>query len=348
VELNKEFADHLRTRYKITEKTEFDYLGMEIHQLTDGSKTFQRPKQLERIFEQWLDATTTQKRFSTPMAANYEQMRNEEGIPQCNITEFQSLIGGLLQLLDVRPDISAALSRAAQYTTTANECDMKALLRVAQYLYCTRVLVLILRPGHVVKNQRMFVRLRAYDDAAYGCMRDGRSKLAYSFDLVPVDDPEVDTETSAQVQSGTGMFFSKSKISDTACMSSTEAEHSSVVECVKTLIMYRGIMEEIHQQQLVPTPVFNDNKSNVTLANEYSGNFSRVRYFLPRVTWLLDQVKSGTCKLLYKETGELVADAETKPLQAADFLKKRALRLGQGHDQGLGATSARDSEDGSV
>jgi hypothetical protein len=251
--LNKEFAEHLRTRYNITEKTEFDYLGMEIHQLDDGSKTFQRPKQLAKIFEEWLDDSETQRRFTTPMAANYEQVREDEGISKCDLTAFQSLIGGLMQLLDVRPDIAAALSRVAQHTQTANECDMRALLRITKYLYCTRALVLILRPGNVIKNQRVFLRLRAYADAAYGCMRDGRSKLAYSFDLIPVDDPEVDPDTSAQMESGSGMFYSKSKISESACMSSTEAEHSSVVECVKTLVMYRGVLEELHQQQLVPT-----------------------------------------------------------------------------------------------
>jgi hypothetical protein len=238
-----------------------------------------------------------------------------------------------MQVLDVRPDISAALSRAAQYTMEANTVDMQALIRVTEYLYWTRALVLILRPGNVVKNQRVFLRLRAYADAAYGCMKDGRSKLAYGFDLVPVDEPDFDTEESAKINTGTGMFFSKSKISETACMSSTEAEHLSVVECIKTLVMYRGILEELHQEQLVPTPVFNDNQSNITLANEYSGNFSRVRYFLPRVTWLLEQVKSGTCKLMYKATGDLVADAETKPLQAKDFLKKRGLRLGRQGDE---------------
>jgi hypothetical protein len=162
---------------------------MEIHQLEDGSKTFQRPKQLAKIVDHWLSEQVEGRQHATPMMGNYETLRKEAGVEACDITMHQSLLG------------------------------------------C--------------------IRLRAYADAAYGCMKDGRSKLAYDFDLVPVDDPDVDTEQSARIDTGTGMFFSESKISDTAsCMSSTEAEHSSVVECVKTLVMYRGILEEIHQEQL--------------------------------------------------------------------------------------------------
>ena len=78
----------------------------------------------------------------------------------------------------------------------------------------------------------------------------------------------------------------------------------------------------------MPSPIFNDNKSNISLANEYGGNFSRVRHFLPKVTWLLDQVKMGVCKLEYLNTHFLTPDMGTKPLMVKDFQKKRDTHMG--------------------
>ena len=92
--------------------------------------------------------------------------------------------------------------------------------------------------------------------------------------------------------------------------------------------MFRGVLSELHRDQLYPTEVYNDNKSNILLGNEYSGNFSRIRYFIPKVHWLLAKVKEGVAKLEYLNTRCLPPDMETKTLSGSDFEKKRMLRLG--------------------
>jgi len=77
-------------------------------------------------------------------------------------------------------------------------------------------------------------------------------------------------------------------------------------------MLFNGILDEMHLPQLEPTPVYNNNKSTITLPTEFSGNHKRVRYMLPRINWLIEKVKEQVFRLLYLNTNELPADLGTK------------------------------------
>ena len=83
------------------------------------------------------------------------------------------------------------------------------------------------------------------------------------------------------------------------------------------------ILDELHLTQLEPTPVYNDNKSTITLATQFSGNHKRVKYMLPRVSWLIEKVKEHVFRLLCLNTADLPADLGTKGLTGTPFLKQR-------------------------
>ena len=76
---------------------------------------------------------------------------------------------------------------AAQYTEEANYHDMGALMKIVMYLWHTKDLGLRLRSmeGNLMPVN---VKLRAYSDVAVGVKENGRSKIAYGFDLVGVND----------------------------------------------------------------------------------------------------------------------------------------------------------------
>ena len=144
---------------------------------------------------------------------------------------------------------------------------------------------------------------------------------------MPVSFEEADPVMYDPEAGNSGMFYSKAKFATTVALSSTDAEHQSVVECVKTIILFRGVLEELHLAQLRPTPVFNDNKSQIILANQYSGRTKSLRYILPRISWLLSQVQQLKCRLYYTKTEDLTPDVGTKPLETRDFARKRTLLL---------------------
>ena len=107
----------------------------------------------------------------TPTARNYEEVRKGD-FQACDKTEYLSLLGALQQLIDVRPDIMDAVGTAATFNHQCNTEDMKAIIRIAKYLWVTQDLVLVLRAGGQM-TERHFIFLRGYADALYASMQDG-------------------------------------------------------------------------------------------------------------------------------------------------------------------------------
>ena len=122
----------------------------------------------------------------------------------------------------------------------------------------------------------------------------------------------------------TAMFYFKSRMAPTDDLSSSEGECGTIVEAV----LPQGCHEEMHQHQLAPTPVYNDNQSSITLATQYSGKHKRVRYMLPRINWLMEKTKQGIYNLQYLHTKELPADFGTKRMGGASFTEGRVRVMG--------------------
>lgn len=141
-----EFETHLKNRYDITSKPFLGFLGVTITPLEDGSRIFTRSQQLKKIFAKWLPLGVKGVGPITPMARNYEEVRKGD-FQAFDKTEYLSLLGALQQLIDVRPDIMDAVGTAATFNHQYNTEDMKALIRIAKYLWVTQDLGLILRVG---------------------------------------------------------------------------------------------------------------------------------------------------------------------------------------------------------
>ena len=137
-----------------------------------------------------------------------------------------------------------AVGTAATFNHKCNTEDMKALIRIAKYLWVTQDLGLILRVGGKM-TERHFVFLRGYADASYASMQDGRSKFAYSFDLIALEEGE-DEPVPHNLAENTGHFHTKRKTGDTTALSSFDSEHTAVAEATKTAILFRGVLEEMH------------------------------------------------------------------------------------------------------
>jgi len=175
---------------------------------------------------------------------------------------------------------------------------------------------LVLRAGDK-DSANIIVKLQGYADYAHACHFNGRGQFTTCFNLVDgaaqtVIDPLRRVLT-------TGMFWLKSWMAPSAVLASTEGEATVIVECVKDAILLGGCLEEMHQTQLKPIPIYNDNQSAITLATRYSGNHRRVRYMLPKINWLMEKSKAGIYELLYMFTKLLPSDFGTKRLSGTPF-----------------------------
>jgi hypothetical protein len=263
----------------------------------------------------------------------------DPGSDTCDKTKYQELVGSLIQLVDVRPDIAFALSRCAQRTQYHLVSDMKALMRIVLYLKGTATLGIQLQPGNH-QHGSTYVMLRGYADASYANEPGSKSMYSVSYDLLPVPKDwhllcqdqikDLCIPSSSRNTKATGHFSSRNSTISDVSLSSTDAEIHALTEAMKDVLMLRGILADLHQPQLQPTIIFNDNQSAMTLVTAYSGTTKRVRYMLPRVHWCMEQTKKGLIQTYWLPTEHLAPDIGTKSLPIQDFVNKRDRLLGMG------------------
>jgi hypothetical protein len=319
-----------RGKYEITESPLHTYLGIHMNPQSDGSMIFTRPGQLNKIFAAYITADMSMVYPDTPMLIGKTTDISQD---TCDKTKYQELCGSLIQIIDVRPDIKFALSRCAQRTQHHLKSDMKALLRIVLYLKGTEELGIRLQPGNHQYGST-YVMLRGYADASYANEPGSRSMYSVSYDLLPVPlewhklcRDEV-LKSSSDTTPQTGHFTSRNSTIQDVSLSSTDAEIYALTEAMKDVLFFRGVLGELHQPQLQPTVIFNDNQSAMTLATAFGGNMKNVKYMMPRVHWCMECTKKGLVQTHWMPTEDLTPDIGTKSLPVKDFTKKRGQLLG--------------------
>ena len=104
-------------------------------------------------------------------------------------------------------------------------------------------------------------------------------------------------------------------------LSSTEAETYAAVEATKDIVYFRGLLAELGFPQTEPTPLYLDNKSLITLAQQFSGNHKRCKHFLARINYMIEQVDRHVVYLKHLKGTELRADTLTKAKSNIPFTK---------------------------
>jgi hypothetical protein len=321
--------EELSAKYEVNMAPYVDYIGVRITPQPDGSTAFSRPFQLNKLFESWRPVAPTRPAL-TPCTVDYVKKRPTDA-PRSDQKKYMSLLGSLTQLVDVRPDLSFAVSFCAQHTHHCTDIDFQALLRIVDYLHHTRDHQLILRPGDTSMG-RVFVQARGFCDAAFGLHPDGYSQLANALDLVPCDingvsiAPENETRPTAKINV-------QSTKSTTVDLSSADSEISGMLKSVKDIIYTRGVLGELGFHQFFPTPLYNDNKSSITLASKLSGSNKRVRYIMPKIAFLLNEFNKGTFAPTYLSSESLPVDICTKVVTGSEFYKKQGALLGHAVDE---------------
>jgi len=171
------------------------------------------------------------------------------------------------------------------------------------------------------------VRLRGYADCSYACHGNGKSQYSHCFDLV--DEAEHDDRSPLQKIYQTAMFYFKSSIAPTVDLATAEGETGALIDLAKDAIFYRGVLQELHLQQIHPTPLYGDNDSTRILSTEYSNKHRRVRYMLPKIMWLMEQSKAQVLKMLRLGTTELPPDVGTKVGGGTEFENKMSKVMGK-------------------
>ncbi len=307
--LIKELCDKLKTKYIISESDNLEsFLG--IHIVKENNKIYlSQPGHIDKIIKE-ARLTENMKDINTPMKVDFND-KDQDDSPRTDENKFRSLLGLLIFLLRTRPDISYAINRLATRSTKATEKDLQALKRVVHYIISTKELELVYSPNDQ-EQCTTISELYAWADAAYNVHQDSKSHSGICFRY---------GDTS-------GMFHSNSQKHKIVSLSSTEAEIIAAVEATKDIIYLRGLLDEIGYTQIQPTTLYADNKSLIILATKYSGNHKKVKHYLARINFMIEQVNNKVIRLEYLQSKDQKADLLTKPLGPQNFIPLRNYQLG--------------------
>jgi hypothetical protein len=324
-----EFHKHMALKYEITSNQNGVFLGILMQHLGNDAYLMTKPSQLGNIFDKYLPTgATTASAPKEPMQTGYLKNFAKDDSPVCDQKEFRSMLGAAMQLTDVRPDIAFAISKISQRQCNPRVKDREALVYLLNYLYFTKDRGVILRRSQLDKGAA-WVKLRGFSDCSYACHDNGKSQYCVCFDLVDGREHLDDKVPYGAGSACTGMFQLKSFMAPTVDLSSCEGEIGASVELTKDTIFYRGILQELGQGQMEPTPLYGDNDSTMSLATSFNNNHKRVRYMLPKIYWLMEHTKSQVVKFFRMGTKELPADVGTKHATGSEWVQKRSCLFGE-------------------
>jgi hypothetical protein len=100
----------------------------------------------------------------------------------------------------------------------------------------------------------------------------------------------------------------------TVATSTAHAEYLAAFDCGRDAIRMRTILADIGLPQQGPTTLFEDNATCIKMSDA-SASTPRMQHLDARYHWLREQVVvDGTLRMVYCKSGDMVADALTKPL----------------------------------
>jgi hypothetical protein len=287
---------------------------------------FRKPHQLQAIFDKYMPDGTTQSIPKSPMSYTYSKNFNLDDSKACDVTEFRSILGAVMQLTDCRPDIAFTIAKISQRQCSPREKDREALLHLLHFLWGTRDQGLILRRADAASAATL-VRLRGYADCSFACHGNGKSHYCIGFDLIEESKHKEAFPFANLCQSG--LFYLKSFMAPTVDLSSCQGEIGAAVELAKDTLFYRGVLAELGQIQVEPTPLYGDNDSARNLATHYDVSSKRVRYMIPKINWLLEQTKAEVLKMVRLRTEDLPVDIGTKHSTGTEWTKKVHRTMGR-------------------
>ena len=255
------------------------YINDKIKKLMNNSDLDNIPKDINKIIPM---APTTNLRTAIP---------NEKNDSLLNIT------GSLRYIADkTRHDILASTGEiSCGGAKNPSDEHVKVANQILKYIFHTK-------DANLVLGGNDSIELFGFCDAAYVTTGDSRSRLGGCLFL----------------GRDTGAFHSFSKLANTVCHSSTEAEIKALDELARTIVWIRDILEFLNCPMTSPTRIYMDNKSAIQLCEIFKINH-KVRHINIRINYIRELINNKVIELHFIASNFNVADVLTKPLASESF-----------------------------
>jgi len=295
--------EELKTKYErltIKRGRRLDYLGMTFDFNTKGKVKITMDGFINDLLAFCERAPGVAK---TPAAGDLFEVNSKSDLLNAADKQFyHSTVAKFLYLgKRVRPDLLTAISFLSRRVQSPTEQDLKKLYRLIRYLRGSKQLGIALEP---LKHVSLF----AFIDASYGVHFDMRS------------------QSGCVIGIGRGPIYAKSSAQKLNTKSSTESELVALSDNTSQVIWCRNFLTA-QGYNLGPATIYQDNMSTISMVANGKSNSARTRHIAIRFFFIADRVKNGEVKIEYMNTGNMLADILTKPLQGQLFLRLRGMLL---------------------
>jgi hypothetical protein len=267
------------------------FLGLQIKQSQKGTFVHQAKytKDIVRKFKmEDSKATTTSMSTTTVLDAD------EEG-EHVDQKEYQSMIGSLLYLTAMRPDIQLSVCLCARFQASPRTSHRQAVKRIFRYLRHTPDFGLWY-------SASSSLALHGFSDVNFvGCRLDRKS-----------------TSGTCQFLGSSLVFWSSRKQSSVA-QSTTEAEYVATASCCSQLLWITYTMSDFGEEY-THVPLQCDSTSAISIAKNPVLH-SKTKHIEVRYHFLRDNVEKRKIALIHVPTHDQLADIFTKPLDQATFTR---------------------------
>ena len=232
------------------------------------------------------------------------ERQNASCLPYC------AVVGKCMYLSTcTRPDISYAVRELARFMSNYSEKHFEAAKHLLRYLQGTRSRGLVY--GNTPSTYPIF---RAFADSDWA-MSEGRRSVS-----------------GFVIECGGAPVAWSSKQQAIVALSSCEAEYLSCAHCVRHIIWFRSLFQELGFNQKQPTVLYCDNKGTVTCTHDPHSH-SQMKHIDIRAHFIRDCVNKELIDVHHVPGTENPSDLLTKPLNKfihEKWLTTLRLDAGQG------------------
>jgi hypothetical protein len=293
------FAEDMSREFEMSMMGELQsFLGLQIKKSKEGTFVHQAKytKDIVRQFKM-----EDSKAMTTPMSTTTALDADEEG-EQVNQKGYRSMIGSLLYLTEMRPDIQFSVCLCSRFQASPRTSHRQAVKRILRYLRHTPDFGLWY-------SASSSLALHGFSDADFaGCRLDRKS-----------------TSKTCQIL-GSSLVSCSSRKQSSVAQSTTEAEYVVAASCCCQLLWITYTMSDFGEEY-TDVPLQCDSTIAINIA-KIPVLHSKTKHIEVRYHFLRDNVEKEKITLIHVPTHDQLADIFTKPLDQATFTRLRGGELG--------------------